>query len=209
MTPFFSVIICAYNRADLLPRALASVHAQTEEDWEVVVVDDASTDTTAHVAAEWQKNDARIRVVRREVNGGTAAARNTGIDAARGLFVTFLDSDDEYLSDHLASRREMLLEHNSILFLHGGVEVIGDPWVVDRHDATKRIHIDECVVGGTFVIRRDALHAIGPFTEGLYGDDADLFERAAAAGISIAETDHPTYRYYRNVPDQQTSTHGL
>jgi glycosyltransferase involved in cell wall biosynthesis len=145
--------------------------------------------------------------VLRTANGGTAAARNSGIEQARGLFVTFLDSDDEYLPEHLSSRREMLLSHEGIELLHGGVTVIGDPWVIDRFDTTQKIHINDCVVGGTFVIRRDQLSRIGPFREGAYADDALFFERAEEAGVAIAATDYPTYRYYRNVPNQQTSVY--
>ncbi len=208
MVPFFSVIIPTYNRAELLPRAIASLTQQDEQDWEGVIVDDASTDETTAVAMALAQTDLRLRYVRREVNGGTAAARNTGITHSRGLFVTFLDSDDEYLPEHLASRREMLLSDDRIELLHGGLTVIGDPWVVDRHDPTQRIHINDCVVGGTFVIRRDILPTVGPFREGAYADDALFFERAEQAGVTIAVTDYPTYRYYRNVPNQQTSVYG-
>lgn len=207
MKPFFTVIMCAYNRADFLPRAVASLLAQTEHDWELVIVDDASTDGTPEVVAQLVQKDSRIRSLKHDSNRGTAAARNTGIAAARGLFVTFLDSDDEYAPDHLATRKQMLVENDQVLFLHGGVEVIGDPWVVDKDDPSKKIHVDDCVVGGTFVIRRDVLEALGPFPEGLYGDDAEYHARAADAGITIARTDHPSYRYYRNVPGQVTSTH--
>ena len=208
MKPFFTVILCTYNRADLLPRAVASLRAQTERDWELVIVDDASTDETPGIVAQLMKEDSRIRYVRHENNRGTAAARNSGIAAARGLFVTFLDSDDEYAADHLATRKQMLVENDQVLFLHGGVEVIGDPWVVDKDDPSTKIHVDNCVVGGTFVIRRDVVQALGPFPEGVYGDDAEYHARAVTAGITIARTDHPSYRYYRNVPGQVTSTHG-
>jgi len=207
MNPFFTVIMCTYNRADLLPRAVASLQAQTERDWELVVVDDASSDHTEAQVTELRAADTRIRYVQHDVNRGTAAARNTGIAVARGLFVTFLDSDDEYAPDHLATRKQMLVENDQVLFLHGGVEVIGDPWVVDKDDPTKKIHVDHCVVGGTFVIRRDALYTLGPFPEGVYGDDAEYHARATNAGITIARTDHPSYRYYRNVPGQLTQTH--
>ncbi len=207
MRPFFSVIMCTYNRADLLPRAIASLQAQTETDWELIVVDDASTDATLHLVSASAAADTRIRYVRREVNGGTAAARNTGMSVAQGLFLTFLDSDDAYAPDHLATRKQMLLDHSEIHLLHGGVLVIGDPWVIDKDDPSRRVHIDDCVVGGTFVIRADVAAHLGPFQEGIYADDAHYFERACAANIVIAQTDHRSYHYYRNVPGQQTSTH--
>ena len=202
------MIMCTYDRADLLPRAIDSLLAQHEADWELVVVDDASTDDTHRVVLQYAATDARIRLETRPANGGVAAARNTGIAAANGLFVTFLDSDDAYAPDHLSSRRQMLVENDDILFLHGGVTVIGDPWVIDKDDPTKKIHVQDCVVGGSFVIRYDALQRIGSFSEGTYADDAEFFERAANMGILIAKTDHSTYLYYRNTPNQLTSTHG-
>jgi glycosyltransferase involved in cell wall biosynthesis len=150
MTPFFSVIICTYNRASLLPRALDSLLAQTEGDWEAIVVDDGSTDDTFEVVQRYAASDARITCVQRDRRGGVAAARNAGITRSTGLFVTFLDSDDAYAEDHLETRKLMLLDRPSTQLLLGGITIIGDPYVVDRFDPTKRVHLDECVVGGTW-----------------------------------------------------------
>jgi glycosyltransferase involved in cell wall biosynthesis len=105
MTPFFSVVIPVYNRADVLGDAIRSVLAQTEQDFEIVVVDDGSRDDPARVAASFA--DARLRFVRQENKGG-GAARNAGIDLAQGRFVAFLDSDDVYLPEHLATMRRLL-----------------------------------------------------------------------------------------------------
>jgi glycosyltransferase involved in cell wall biosynthesis len=105
MSPFFSVVIPAYNRADVLGDAIRSVLAQTEQDFEIVVVDDGSADDPARVVASFA--DPRIRL-HRQVNRGGGAARNAGIDLARGCFIAFLDSDDAYLPDHLAAMRRLL-----------------------------------------------------------------------------------------------------
>lgn len=207
MRPFFSVIVCTFNRAGLLPRALDSVLAQVEVDWEVVIVDDGSTDDTVQTIQKYAETDPRIRSIVHETNRGTSAARNTGIGAANGLFVTFLDSDDAYDPEHLSSRKMMLLQHPGLHVLHGGVTVIGDPWVVDRHDPTKRIHLDDCVVGGTFVVRKDVFDTLGGFASIPYADDAEFMDRAERAGLMIAKTDHPTYIYHRDTPDQITSTY--
>ncbi len=88
-TPTFSIIIPTYRRPDLLVEALESVVAQTRHDWECLVVDDGG----GQVAVP---DDPRIRVLVRPVTGGPAAARNTGIEAAGGRFLTFLDDDDRY-----------------------------------------------------------------------------------------------------------------
>ena len=105
MTPFFSVVIPVYNRAGVLGDALASVLAQGEQDFEVVVADDGSTDNPAAVID--RLDDPRIRIVRQENRGG-GAARNLGIDSARGRFIAFLDSDDVFLPGHLSTMRRLL-----------------------------------------------------------------------------------------------------
>ena len=103
--PFFSVVIPVYNRAHILGRALESVLAQSFGDFEVVVVDDGSTDNPSTVVDSlW---DDRIRYLRQDNRGG-GAARNLGIDAAHGRFVAFLDSDDEFLPGHLAALKALL-----------------------------------------------------------------------------------------------------
>lgn len=201
------MIVCTFNRAGLLPRALDSVLAQVEADWEVVIVDDGSTDDTVQTVQKYTDSDPRFRLIAHERNLGTSYARNTGIDQSRGLFVTFLDSDDAYDPEHLSSRKMMLLQHPGLHVLHGGVTVIGDPWVVDRHDPTKRIHLDDCVVGGTFVVRKDVFDTLGEFASVPYADDAEFMDRAERAGLMIAKTDHPTYIYHRDTPDQITSTY--
>lgn len=207
MRPFFSVIVCTFNRAGLLPRALDSVLAQVESDWEVVIVDDGSTDDTVQTVQKYAESDPRFRLLRHEQNRGTSVARNTGIAHADGLFVTFLDSDDAYDPEHLSSRRMMLLQHQQIQILHGGVTVIGDPFVVDRHNPARTVHIDDCVVGGTFIVRHDVFSTLGGFAELDYADDAEFMDRAERAGLMIAKTDHPTYIYHRDTPNQITSTY--
>jgi glycosyltransferase involved in cell wall biosynthesis len=92
--PTVSVVTPTYNRADRISRAIESVLAQTYEDWEHLIVDDASTDDTRSVVENY--DDDRIRYFRHETNRRQAAARNTAIEAADGEFVAFIDSDDEW-----------------------------------------------------------------------------------------------------------------
>jgi len=107
--PFFSVIIPVYNRAAPLRRAIESVRAQSCQDFEIVVVDDGSSDDPRIVLEAFA--DPRIRFIA-QPNGGGGKARNTAIDHARGRFIAPLDSDDIFLPHHLASMK-MLLEHTT------------------------------------------------------------------------------------------------
>ena len=103
-----SVIIPVFNREALIGRAIRSVLAQTFSDFELIIVDDASTDRTELEVKAF--TDSRIRYVRRTVNGGNAAARNTGVKNARGRLIAWLDSDDEYAPEFLEEVRATLGE---------------------------------------------------------------------------------------------------
>lgn len=204
---FFSIIICTYNRAHLLPRALDSLLAQTEEDWEAIIVDDASADNTHAVVQNYVQGRANIRYLKTqgEKNLGVAAARNAGIKNSKGAWVTFLDSDDAYEADHLATRKRLLMNNINVQMLIGGCRVVGNPWVIDMRDRKRYVHVDECVIGGTFFIRRDVFDVIGMFPEGLYADDTLFYEKASAFGIAIARTDVKSYVYYREGEESETS----
>jgi glycosyltransferase involved in cell wall biosynthesis len=106
--PLVAVIIAVYNGERSVARAIDSVLAQQFESFELIVVDDASRDATPHVLAGYGD---RINVIRRKRNGGLAAARNYGVDHARGQFVAFLDADDEWLPGRLAKTVEALQTH--------------------------------------------------------------------------------------------------
>lgn len=96
-----SVVIPLYNKSSTIARTLATVAAQTYSDYEVVVVDDGSTDGSADIVR--RINDPRLRIIC-QPNGGVSAARNRGIDEARGEFIAFLDADDEWKPDYLETQ---------------------------------------------------------------------------------------------------------
>ncbi|KXK37095.1 MAG: glycosyltransferase family 2 protein [Saprospiraceae bacterium] len=97
-TPFFSIIIATYNRAHTIRTPIDSILNQTFEDWELIIVDDGSTDDTKEIVLSY--NDPRIRYVWQE-NQKESASRNHGMDLAQGEWICFQDSDDEYLPQHL------------------------------------------------------------------------------------------------------------
>lgn len=105
-TPLVSVVITAFNRADTIVRAIDSVMAQTLADIEVVLVDDASTDDT--VAVVERLACPKVRLIRNPKNLGIGGAKNVGIEAARGRYIAFLDSDDDWLPEKLERQVEAL-----------------------------------------------------------------------------------------------------
>lgn len=100
--PLVSVIMPVWNAAPTLAEAVSSVRAQTWPDWELVLIDDGSSDASPGIAAGLAAADPRIRLLARGANGGAAAARNDGIRAARGRFLAFLDADDRWRPEKLA-----------------------------------------------------------------------------------------------------------
>ena len=99
--PNVSVILPAFNRVSLLGRAIDSILSQTYSDFELIVVDDCSTDNTEQFVAELASKDGRIRYIKHSENSGVATARNTGIDLSAGRYIAFQDDDDEWLPDKL------------------------------------------------------------------------------------------------------------
>ena len=113
-TPFFSVILPTYNRSALLKRAIKSVIEQEFEDWELIIVDDGSTDDTGKIVETF--HDSRINYVYQE-NGMVAKARNNGIIKSRGEYICFLDDDDEYLKSHLKILNTNIKENSNPISL--------------------------------------------------------------------------------------------
>ncbi len=138
--PAVSVIIPAYNRADTIVRSLKSVVAQSFTDWEAIVVDDGSKDDSAGMATGL---DPRIRVIRQE-NQGLSAARNTGVAAAAGEYISFLDSDDEWLPHHLEICIGFLRAYPDQQFVTTAlIEDFGHGKVVNHYEAELTRHYPE------------------------------------------------------------------
>ena len=169
--PTVSTIIPTYNRAHLLGRAIRSVQAQSFQDWELLVVDDASTDNTKEMVRSL--SDSRIVYLAHPENRGPSAARNSGIHAASGRYVGFLDSDDEWLPQKL-ERQVVLLDQNAETGLvYGGWEWFSDitERVVLRRVPDGRGRIDGLPrwafnIAVDFLVRRAALQEC-PYDERL------------------------------------------
>jgi glycosyltransferase involved in cell wall biosynthesis len=179
-----SVVIPTYNRAHSILRALESVFSQTLVPGEIIVVDDASSDDTAQVLAPYAD---RIRIVRHETNAGASAARNTGIAAAKGAWVAFLDSDDAWRPEKLARQLAFMTEHGTnvcctncaLIWPDGQVEPAYRPY-------PPRMEIGHYVwgcftcPGSTLIARRDLITAVGGYDLRYPRyEDWDLFLRLA------------------------------
>jgi glycosyltransferase involved in cell wall biosynthesis len=113
--PFFSVIIPSYNRSEFLPSTIQSILSQDFQDFEILVIDDGSTDNTRDVMVPFCAQNERITYFHK-ANEERAAARNFGIKHAKGDFIIFLDSDDEFLPGHLSHLKQLIGENPKINF---------------------------------------------------------------------------------------------
>lgn len=99
---FISIIMPAYNAERTISVSINSVISQTWQDWELIIIDDCSTDRTAHIICKYESSDTRIRHIRNSQNSGVASSRNTGLLQAQGVWIAFLDSDDCWEPNKLA-----------------------------------------------------------------------------------------------------------
>lgn len=123
--PFFSVVIPTYNRAPFLPDTINSVLAQDYEDFEIVIVDDGSTDGTAEVIETNYARETKVRYYKQS-NAERGAARNNGFKQARSPYVVFLDSDDLMHTDHLSTLAKIVAEHPDANFLATKFAIVRD-----------------------------------------------------------------------------------
>ncbi len=114
-----SILMPVFNAADTIPAAIASVQAQSEPDWELWVIDDSSQDGTAQKVQNLAATDPRIKLIRNTGPRGAAAARNTGLSAATGRYIAFLDADDTWLPEKLALQLELMVRTGAALCYSG------------------------------------------------------------------------------------------
>ncbi|GAB4213380.1 MAG: glycosyltransferase family A protein [Synechococcales cyanobacterium] len=196
MTDLISVILPTYNRANHVERSIASVVAQTYPHWELIIVDDGSQDETFAVVKPWiTSSHAMVYVY--QPNQGAGLARNTGLRLARGNYIAFIDSDDQYLPEHLESRWQWLSSHPQVDLIQGGLVTEEDVWVMDYYQPEKLINLRDCVVGPTFFGKRQVFEQLGGFRNLAYGEDTDLWERASALFCTETVATPATYLYTR------------
>lgn len=200
--PVISVIIPIYNREKTLGRALDSLIQQTYPHWEAILVDDGSTDNSLAIAHKYAQKDKRVYPFSFS-NRGVALARNEGLKFARGKWITFLDSDDEYLPEHLAIRIHTAQHLKEETILYGGIKVIGDHFVAHEHDYTKMIPVDDLIITGILFMPKSSIGLLDGFRDLPYAEDADLFERSKQF-YPTRKISSRTYLYHRELPNSIT-----
>jgi len=199
--PTFSVVIAAYQVADVIGEALDSVRSQTLPPLEVIVCDDGSTDDLDDALAQYRDE---IVFVRKE-NGGEASAKNAGAAVARGEFVAILDADDVYLAQNLEALTELAQRRPDLdilttdaLIVANGVEVrrvYDQSWRFEVEDQRRTI-LQRNFVFGLAAVRRRQLLQHGGFDESIrWTTDWDLWLRMILAGASAGCVDEPLALY--------------
>ncbi|GEM_PF-6045082 len=213
--PETSIIIPSYNRAHVLARAVKSALGQHYQCFEVIIVDDCSSDGTESMCRTVFP-DERIRVIRHQVRRGAAAARNTGAFQARGRFVSFLDSDDEWSPDKLAQEVEFLKRHpKSILCSTGAVVIDEACGTVIHRSLPQEIVVTQAIAvrefgyfTNDFTVTREAFLAVHGFDEDLpAAQDADIWIRLAAVGSCQYLPRYATTHFIRRRDEISHDTH--
>jgi glycosyltransferase involved in cell wall biosynthesis len=214
-SPLVTVVIPAFNSEAYIHEAIASVRAQTLSDWELLVVDDGSTDRTAEVAAEAASGDPRIRIIRLDGNKGISAASNIAFDQARGEFIARVDSDDIVEPSRLAVQITAFRDNARLVVCGSHARVFGDGIT----DATAWCPLDDATIkarlldgmntisGGTKMVRRAFVHERRiRFNEQLVtAEDLDYLTSIVAAGGQLGNVDEALTRHRSHAGSITTS----
>lgn len=193
---FFSVIVCTSRRDTLLARALDSVQKQTFRDFEVLVVDDASSTATEELVNKHPTSPRYFGIPHKGIGG----SRDFGLNQARGKFSAFLDDDDEFMPEHLACRYGAIAADPELDLLYNGFHTIGSVLVPDLLREGQFLHVDDPQIfhPGTAVVNTQKAIAVGGFTTRHHKNYPDWFlETARKHGLKSTAVSERTYIYHR------------
>ncbi len=210
--PSVSILMCAHNAANYINETIDSVLAQTCPDFELIIVNDGSTDQTSKVVKSYA--DARIVLIEQK-NAGPAAARNTALQHATGKYLAILDSDDLWLPHYLEKMLNLFQADPKIDFAYPNAEYFGTPYwdgkrFMDRDPSSLPITLDklisrECNVFISSIFKREIITKVGGFDPSLKGsEDLDLWFRICLAGYQFTFTNEVLVKY-RKRPDSLSS----
>lgn len=203
--PLVSVIVPAHNASAVLGESLESVQAQTYTNLEAIVVDDGSTDGTPELASTFVREDRRFRLSR-QARAGASSARNAALREASGTWIAFLDADDVWLPDKLASQLALSNAAPEVNFLFSnyvlwdGRNDLGLRYTrrkqFPRGDVRRRLARWNVFGTSSVVVNRELLDAAGMFDASLsHGQDWDLWLRMAETGMRASGIVRPLLRY--------------
>jgi glycosyltransferase involved in cell wall biosynthesis len=206
--PITSVIIPTFNRENIIPRAINSVLSQTYKNFEILIVDDGSSDNTEFVIKSLR--EPRIQYIKQK-NSGQAAARNTGINHSIGKYIAFLDDDDYWFPNKLEQQIDQLESHHEIGLSASGWLAINEEskltreykpwiWIPDLNDLNLWLY--SCpIIPSAVVARKEYLVMVGGFDEGITqkgwgAEDWDLWLRLVHLGCKMQWLDDISFTYY-------------
>ena len=202
--PAVSIITPAFNAAPFVAQTIDSIRAQTFDDWELVIVDDGSTDGTTDLIAGYQERDGRIRLLH-QANAGPSAARNQAMRAARGAYFAFLDSDDTWEPDYLERQLAVFRDYPDTHLVTGVARYRGGPrdgrvmrpFVAGYPRLTLRdIIADDTAVFIMTIFRRAVFETIGGLDESQRrSEDYEFWLRAATSGFVFRRNPAPLGHY--------------
>jgi glycosyltransferase involved in cell wall biosynthesis len=205
--PLVCVIIPAFNAEATLGDTLRSAAAQTYPNFEIIIIDDGSTDGTAQIASDFCASEQRARLLQ-TTNRGVAAARNAGIEAAGGEYLAFLDADDLWHPRKLEMQVEAALADPEIGFVYtfyqnidGSGRGLQTPpqMLVNGHAFWRHLYFNFVGCGSSILVRKESLLDIGRFDESLHGSEDYLLQLRLAARYAIACVPEVLV-YYRQGP---------
>lgn len=197
-----SILLPTYNRGYILSRAIESVLKQTFLFWELIIIDDGSSDDTENIVKNFSY-DIRIKYFKIK-HQGKVPALNYGFGKTAYEIISFIDSDDWYEKNHLEIGLNCFSMNPDIDFVTTKLTVIGDQFVVDARDITKKINIEDCKPQGTFFVKRNVVEELGGFPNEEYRSDYLFYNLAKNSGKIISNLDNRTYFYDRTGSDSVT-----
>lgn len=190
--PLVSVVLPTHNRADFLARAIRSVVGQTENNLEIIVVDDASNDGTSELLQQLARNDPRIKILRNSKSLGGGGARNVGIAASTGEWVAFIDDDDEWVPTKVECQLQMLRANTVAVACSCNFEQQFPSGATKTVKLPKNVTLNELLQGSVMggasmcLCSRDVLRQIGGFdTSFKSAQDWDLWTRLRQKGCIV------------------------
>lgn len=203
--PLISVIIPAYNSAHFIGESIESVIDQTFDDWELLIINDGSTDQTKEIVNQYCRDDDRIKLISRD-NSGVSVSRNFGASLAKGDLIAFLDADDRWLPDKLAIHFEYMKQWSDVSVSFSRVEFLTHHGLPTEKVANCQLtglrpehflYTNPTVTVSNIVIRRLIFRALNGFDETInYSEDIEfLFRCACYQGMRIEGIDQRLVQY--------------